>query len=101
MLLDFDRLSLYPTDEFLRSSTHQTAVPPVEAAESQLRRNSLVFTWCSDHAFLWFACGRQFLESNKEGNSEHCTFGIVSHNSNSSTLLMSRIIFFDISLNGL
>ena len=28
-------------------------------------------------------------------HSEHCTLGIVSHNSNSSTLPMARIIFFD------
>ena len=34
-------------------------------------------------------------------HSEHCTFGIVSHNSNNSTLPMSRIIAFDSSLNGL
>ena len=34
-------------------------------------------------------------------HSEHCTFGIVSHNSNNSILPISRIITFDSSLNGL
>ena len=33
-------------------------------------------------------------------NSEHCNLGIVSNNSNCSSLSMSRIIFFDFSLNG-
>ena len=37
----------------------------------------------------------------KRKHSEHCTFGIVSHNSNRSTLHISRNIFFDFSLNGL
>ena len=31
---------------------------------------------------------------------KHCTLGIVSHNSNNSTLPMSRIIFFDFTLSG-
>ena len=33
-------------------------------------------------------------------DSEHCTFGVVSHSSNNSTLPMSRIITFASSLNG-
>ena len=46
-------------------------------------------------------CSKPFLDSIKKRHSEHCTLGIVSHNSNNSTLPMSRIIFFDFSLNGL
>ena len=45
-------------------------------------------------------CNRSLLDSNRR-HSEHCTFGIVSHNSNNSTLLISRTIAFESSLNGL
>ena len=52
-------------------------------------------------------CSERCLNSTKEGILSialwefHCTLGIVSHNSNSSTLPMSRIIFLDFSMDGL
>ena len=42
-----------------------------------------------------------FAVNQQRRHSEHCTFGIVSHNLNNSTLLQSRIIAFELSLSGL
>ena len=46
-------------------------------------------------------CNRQFLDSNKEGILSIALWELFSHNSNSFTLPMSRIVFFDFSINGL
>ena len=46
-------------------------------------------------------CSKRCLDSSKEGILSIALLGIVSHNSKSSTVPMSRIITFDSSLNGL
>ena len=46
-------------------------------------------------------CSTQFLDSNKEDSENIFSCGIVSHNSNNSTLHNSRIIAFEFLLHGL
>ena len=60
-----------------------------------------IFGWISFLSRDVHKCNKLILDSNKESILSIALLGMVSHNSNNSTLPSSRIIAFELLLNGL
>ena len=60
-----------------------------------IQSSFVMFFWIRCQSSIVRKCNKQFLDSQKE-QWEHCTFGIISHNLNNSTLPNARIIAFEL-----
>ena len=90
--------------QFCRAEHHEVA--PSRWRSAGLRKRPIAIDenvgWIRFPSRDVHKCNRLFLDSNKEGiQSIALTFGIVSHNSNDSTLSISRNVAFESWLNRL